>query len=658
MVPAELRSCPDGSVHSGKRECSCIMRKTLLVALVALILALAEEEPHPLSAISPARMLTQIEVGITLAVTYPNGTAAKGYMNGQPLVITLSGVTPGSIIAGTNNQYIAAYSPSNTDITAYPPVELYLLNKNAGLNTTGSTAFPEMRITWTQRFVQTPVVRYGPTPNTGAPLPFSYPLSAAASPSTFTQGDLCGDPDQTSGWFDPGQFLTAVLPALTPGQKVYYTVGDDFILSADMGYQFADGAPPTNAPPTFTQGVTNSGNPGAVAVSNAIAAEVKAGASLVLLNGDITYADGFLSVWDVFHDQIQPITANAPFMILNGNHERDFPGTNDAFSNPVFKAGTLTCPAVANASSPYCITDSRGECGVVTTLRFKMPTAGAQRFPTPGPARTVPTYYSFNYGPVHFMNYDTEIPYDVGTPQWQFIQSDLASVDRSVTPWIVVGGHRPFYPATNDFTGFNVTQPAPFPTFALPPFYTAAYPNQTSGDPASPNYYATYTGTTINKVLQNYAATNGDQYVAQRQRNALEGLFNKYGVDVAYYGHKHTYQRTFPLVGGVLTPNNADGSNPGTIYYTAGNAGRSLQGAGAQLPTPPYFAAVVANDSCPLQGVSPGNSSVPCNYYGYAMDANGGTPKPQAPGDVVVLAQIGDAINQHLADVFDHPASG
>ena len=40
------------------------------------------------------------------------------------------------------------------------------------------------------------------------------------------------------------------------------------------------------------------------------------------------------------------------------------------------------------------------------------------------------------------------------------------------------------------------------------------------------------TGTTINKVLQNYPATDGDQYVAMRQRNALEGLFNKYGVDV------------------------------------------------------------------------------------------------------------------------------
>ena len=39
-----------------------------------------------------------------------------------------------------------------------------------------------------------------------------------------------------------------------------------------------------------------------------------------------------------------------------------------------------------------------------------------------------------------------------------------------------------------------MTQPPPFPTLALPPFYFTAYPNQTSSDPASPNYYAAYTG--------------------------------------------------------------------------------------------------------------------------------------------------------------------
>lgn len=76
-----------------------------------------------------------------------------------------------------------------------------------------------MRVTWTQRFIQTPVVRYGPRPNAGAPLPFSYPLNATATSSIYNQGDLCGNPDQTTGWFDPGQvqpsFCTEVAGAVT-----------------------------------------------------------------------------------------------------------------------------------------------------------------------------------------------------------------------------------------------------------------------------------------------------------------------------------------------------------------------------------------------------------------------------------------------------------
>lgn len=56
--------------------------------------------------------------------------------------------------------------------------------------------------------------------------------------------------------------------------------------------------------------------------------------------------------------------------------------------------------------------------GVVTTQRFKMPGNGQAQFPSPTSAKAVPTYYSFNYGPVHLLNYNMEIPYDVGTPQW------------------------------------------------------------------------------------------------------------------------------------------------------------------------------------------------------------------------------------------------
>ena len=32
-----------------------------------------------------------------------------------------------------------------------------------------------------------------------------------------------------------------------------------------------------------------------------------------------------------------------------------------------------------------------------------------------------------------------------GSEQHSFVMQDLGSVNRSLTPWLVVGGHRPFY---------------------------------------------------------------------------------------------------------------------------------------------------------------------------------------------------------------------
>jgi hypothetical protein len=45
-------------------------------------------------------------------------------------------------------------------------------------------------------------------------------------------------------------------------------------------------------------------------------------------------------------------------------------------------------------------------------------------------------------GDVHFLILDSERPSRPGTQQHNFAVSDLAGVDRSTTPWIVVGLHR------------------------------------------------------------------------------------------------------------------------------------------------------------------------------------------------------------------------
>ena len=54
-------------------------------------------------------------------------------------------------------------------------------------------------------------------------------------------------------------------------------------------------------------------------------------------------------------------------------------------------------------------------------------------------------WYSFEAGSVHFTIMSTEHDFCKGSKQYEWIEADLASVNRSRTPWIVFGGHRPMY---------------------------------------------------------------------------------------------------------------------------------------------------------------------------------------------------------------------
>jgi hypothetical protein len=53
--------------------------------------------------------------------------------------------------------------------------------------------------------------------------------------------------------------------------------------------------------------------------------------------------------------------------------------------------------------------------------------------------------YSFDHGPIHFLQFSSEHDFAPGSEQYAWILQDLKSVNRSVTPWVIVGFHRPFY---------------------------------------------------------------------------------------------------------------------------------------------------------------------------------------------------------------------
>ena len=77
------------------------------------------------------------------------------------------------------------------------------------------------------------------------------------------------------------------------------------------------------------------------------------------------------------------------------------------------------------------------------------------RFNMPGDTNNN-MFFSFDIGPVHFVSISTEFYYFLNyglvqvMSQYSWLESDLARVDRSVTPWVVVYGHRPMYCTNTD----------------------------------------------------------------------------------------------------------------------------------------------------------------------------------------------------------------
>ena len=95
--------------------------------------------------------------------------------------------------------------------------------------------------------------------------------------------------------------------------------------------------------------------------------------------------------------------------------------------------------------------------------------AATELIPMPAPATTNEPWWSYNVGLLHFVGTNhlrrnqpandnlwrlspgmsSEHDFHVGSKQYQWIEEDLKSVDRSVTPWIIFGSHRAMYLNSN-----------------------------------------------------------------------------------------------------------------------------------------------------------------------------------------------------------------
>ncbi|XP_059657397.1 probable inactive purple acid phosphatase 27 [Cornus florida] len=360
----------------------------------------------------------------------------------------------------------------------------------------------EMTITWTSGYniiEAVPLVQWG--------LKGEYQSYSPAGTLTFHRNSMCGEPARTVGWRDPGFIHTSFLKDLWPNSVYTYKLGHKLfngtyiwskiysfrsspypgqdslqrvVIFGDMGKAERDGS-----------NEYNNYQPGSLNTTDQLIRDLD-NIDIVFHIGDITYANGYLSQWDQFTSQVEPIASTVPYMIASGNHERDTPGTG----------------------SFYNTNDAGGECGVLAETMFYVPAENRAKF-----------WYSTDYGMFHFCIADTEHDWREGSEQYRFIESCLASVDRQKQPWLIFAAHR--------VLGYS-----------------------------SDFYYA----------LQG-------SFEEPMGRESLQKLWQKYKVDIAFFGHVHNYERTCPIYQNQCVNterSHYSGTVNGTIHVVVGGGGSHL----------------------------------------------------------------------------------
>ncbi|KAH9774262.1 Purple acid phosphatase [Citrus sinensis] len=347
----------------------------------------------------------------------------KKYSNGKCVVTTCSGSIKFHVInIRTDIEFVffaggfdtpCILNRTNPINFANPKSPLY-----GHLSSSDSTA-TSMRVTWVSGDKEPQQVQYGDG------------KSETSKVTTFTQDDMCNatalqSPAKDFGWHDPGYIHTAVMTGLRPSTTFSYRYGSDLVGWSDkiqfktppaggsseevlrfLTYGDMGKAPLDDSAEHYIQ-------PGSLSVIKAMADEIDNGSVDSIFHiGDISYATGFLVEWDFFLHQISPVASRVSYMTAIGNHERDYLGSS---------------------GSVYETPDSGGECGVAYETYFPMPI----------PARDKP-WYSIEQAGVHFIVMSTEHDWSENSEQYEWMKKDMASVDRSKTPWLIFAGHRPMY---------------------------------------------------------------------------------------------------------------------------------------------------------------------------------------------------------------------
>ena len=210
----------------------------------------------------------------------------------------------------------------------------------------------------------------------------------------------------------------------------------------------------------------------------------KAEVSQVIIVGDISYAGARWYRWTRWLESMEPLLRHTQLVVAAGNHEIEcdaelyvFTSYENLFHNPNYR------DAVQTPISPeYKATLHNQQCTAPNTFEANYQYGNS--------------FCEYTHGLLRVIVLNSYSDCTPGSIQFEWLVSILSSVDRSVTPWVMVVMHAPIY--------------TPF---------------------------------------------RGHRSEVKSNKAAMELVFNEFAVNIVVSGHDHAYSRTYPVRLGELDDN-------------------------------------------------------------------------------------------------------
>lgn len=367
--------------------------------------------------------------------------------------------------------------------------------------------------------------------------PFTVTATAVGATSKTAQSSAItysvDEPEYKYSYTSPS-LHTALLCDLASNQKYSYSIGSEYASSFVT--------PPHAGADDVETIIGVVGDPGDTTYSETTLSELGKPfegktVQAIFVAGDYSYANGEQRQWDNWFDEQMNLTSYIPFTGINGNHET------------ITNAGHLSvAPFPADRTL-------RAENYLGYLSRVYTPI-------TPAARAALKTWYSLDIGLVHSVFLDdytgsngTDMSV-VGSARWlayreeqlAWLKADLASVDRTVTPWVIVFKHNPYYN-----TWGNHQCQCSSTIFEI-------------ADADAENCW---------KGVYKSGTPHYEPHCGLQAK--LEDVYVQYKVNLVMAGHVHAYERTHKIY-----KNKVDTAK-GVYYVTTGGAGNYEGHAGPRL---------------------------------------------------------------------------